>query len=136
MAIANRTSKTIRVIAGIVTSPDGHVLLVRKHGTSAFMQPGGKSDPEETHVETLSREIREELGCEINQGAILHRGTFVSTAANEPGFKVEAELYDVQLIGTPEPSAEIAEIIWLDPACSGSVVLAPLTRDHVLGIKR
>jgi 8-oxo-dGTP diphosphatase len=30
------------------------------------------------------------------------------------------------------PQAEIAEALWIDPVAPGPVILAPLTRDHVL----
>ena len=33
---------TISVVAALIRDGDGRVLLVRKRGTAAFMQPGGK----------------------------------------------------------------------------------------------
>ncbi len=49
---------------------------------------------------------------------------------------VEAELFAVTLAGVIKPAAEIEEAIWHDPDDLHSVVLAPLTRDHVLPIAR
>jgi len=37
-------SKTIRIAAALLIEPNGQTLLVRKRGTQAFMQPGGKID--------------------------------------------------------------------------------------------
>ena len=47
----------------MIRDSTGGVLLVRKHGTAAFMQPGGKLNKGESDVAALSREIIEELGC-------------------------------------------------------------------------
>jgi 8-oxo-dGTP pyrophosphatase MutT (NUDIX family) len=41
---------------------DGRTLLVRKRHTTAFMQPGGKIDCDETAQRALVRELQEELG--------------------------------------------------------------------------
>jgi len=49
----------ISVVAALIRDPDGRVLLVRKRGTEAFMQPGGKRDIGESDVAALSREIAE-----------------------------------------------------------------------------
>jgi 8-oxo-dGTP diphosphatase len=35
-------SRTIELVAGLIRDEAGRVLLVRKRGTAAFMQPGGK----------------------------------------------------------------------------------------------
>lgn len=108
------------------------MLLVRKRGTRAFMQPGGKLDAGEDDVTALSREISEELGCAVVAGSIRPLGAFDAVAANEPGLRVEANLYHADVTGSIMPSREIDEAIWIDPASPPDIHLAPLTRDHVL----
>jgi 8-oxo-dGTP diphosphatase len=83
----------------------------------------------------LRREIREELGCEIAETA-RPLGCFRAPAANEAGHEVEAELFAVDLAGEIRPAAEIEDAIWHDPDDLDSIVLAPLTRDHVLPFAR
>jgi 8-oxo-dGTP diphosphatase len=122
----------ITIVAALVARADGHVLLVRKRGTVAFMQPGGKIEPGESEVGALRRELAEELGCAIVPGSADRLGVFETDAANEPGERLHATLYRVRLTGEVAPAAEIAEIAWVDPASAVALPLAPLTRDHVL----
>jgi 8-oxo-dGTP diphosphatase len=123
---------TIRIVAALIRDRAGRVLLVRKRGTKAFMQPGGKLDAGEDDITALSREISEELGCILDTESALPLGAFDAVAANEPGFRVEANLYRVDVTGEISPSREIDEAIWVDPASPPDIHLAPLTRDHVL----
>jgi 8-oxo-dGTP diphosphatase len=125
-------SGTIKIVAALICDDAGRVLLVRKRGTAAFMQPGGKRDPGEDDVAALSREIAEELGCHVVRGSITPLGEFDAIAANEPGFRVNACLYGIDVTGEITPSREIDETIWIDPAAPPDIPLAPLTRDHVL----
>jgi 8-oxo-dGTP diphosphatase len=123
---------TIRIVAALICDDAGRVLLVRKRGTKAFMQPGGKRNPGEDDIAALSREIAEELGCGLVPASIRPLGEFDAIAANEPGFRVQASLYGIDVTGEILPSREIDETIWVDPAAPPDIVLAPLTRDHVL----
>jgi 8-oxo-dGTP diphosphatase len=123
---------TIRIVAALIRDDAGRVLLVRKRGTTAFMQPGGKRDTGEDDVAALSREIAEELGCELVPASIRPLGEFDAIAANEPGWRVAASLYGIDVTGDMTPGREIDEMIWIDPAAPPDVDLAPLTRDHVL----
>jgi 8-oxo-dGTP diphosphatase len=63
-------SGTIEIVAALICDQAGRVLLVRKRGTAAFMQPGGKRDPGEDDIAALSREIAEELGCDLIPASI------------------------------------------------------------------
>jgi 8-oxo-dGTP diphosphatase len=125
-------SGTIKIVAALICDDTGRVLLVRKRGTKAFMQPGGKIDAGEDDITALSREISEELGCALVPASVLPLGAFDAVVANEPGFRVEANLYRVDVTGEISPSREIDEAIWVDPASPPDIHLAPLTRDHVL----
>ena len=127
----SRSKQSIRIAAAIVVDPVGKVLLVRKRGTQAFMQPGGKIGVGETADEALAREIEEELGCTLD-GDPRRLGVFSAPAANEPDTNVEAELFAVALAGDIIVAAEIEEAIWHDPAGDSGRPLAPLTRNHVL----
>jgi 8-oxo-dGTP diphosphatase len=125
----------IRIAAALIVDDAGRTLLVRKRGTDAYMQAGGKLGTGETALEALRREIREELGCELGGGA-RPLGCFRAPAANEAGQEVEAELFAVELAGEMRPAAEIEDAIWHDPDDLDSILLAPLTRDHILPLAR
>lgn len=120
----------IVIVAAVVLDGDGRLLLVRKRGTTAFMQPGGKVEPGESAIDALAREVREELGVDIVAPRSLGRHS--AAAANEPGHTVDAELFAVELTGAPVAQAEIDELVWIDPHTPGDVELAPLTADAVL----
>ena len=129
-------SGTIEIVAALICDDAGRVLLVRKRGTAAFMQPGGKRDPGEDDVTALTRELNEELGCQVLQGSVTPLGVFDCVAANEPDGQVNAAVYRVDVAGTIAARAEIDEIVWINPASPPNIHLAPLTRDHVLPLAR
>jgi 8-oxo-dGTP diphosphatase len=126
----------IRIAAALLIGPDGRTLLVRKRGTQAFMQPGGKIEPFELPIHALARELEEELGLDIDPAQATYLGQFSAPAVNEPGFVVQAELFLLTVNSDVLPAAEIEEVIWIDPATDGDVALAPLTRDVILPFYR
>lgn len=129
-------TSVIGIVAAVVLDPRGHVLVVRKRGTSAFMQPGGKIEPGEEPLQALVREVYEELGTGFDTTTARALGRYTAPAANEPGHVVDAHLYSVALNGDPAPQAEIEEMAWVDPHTPGDIELAPLTRHTVLELAR
>jgi 8-oxo-dGTP diphosphatase len=123
---------TIEIVAALIRDEAGRVLLVRKRGTAAFMQPGGKRDAGEDDATALMREIGEEVGCNTVRDSIRPLGEFDAVSANEPGWRVRASLYGIAVTGEIAPQAEIDAMLWIDPAAPPDIPLAPLTRDHVL----
>jgi 8-oxo-dGTP pyrophosphatase MutT (NUDIX family) len=126
----------IHIAAALLIGPDGRTLLVRKRGTQAFMQPGGKIEAHELPVHALARELEEELGLDIDPAQATFLGQFSAPAANEPGHVVRAEIFLLRIDADVTPAAEIEEVIWIDPATDGDIMLAPLTRDLILPFYR
>ena len=125
--------RRIRVSAAVILDDAGRLLLVRKAGTTAFMQPGGKPEPGETAGETLSRELAEELGIRVAPDALRPLGEFTAAAANEPGFLVVADVFETGIGGqTPVAAAEIAELRWVTRADAAHLEIAPLARENFL----
>jgi 8-oxo-dGTP diphosphatase len=126
-------SRSIRVSAAVIVDERGRLLLVRKAGTTAYMQPGGKPEPGETPAETLSRELAEELGVDIAADALRPLGEFTADAANEPGFAVVADVFEADLDGQhPVVAAEIAELRWITREDADVLEVAPLARRYFL----
>jgi len=126
----------IRVAAAIIFNEAGQVLLVRKRGSTVFMQPGGKIEPDETPLAALARELREELRLEIDRDASVYLGKFTAEAANEDGLMVEADTFETPLRGPVAAAAEIEEITWVDPFGPLALPLAPLSREHIMPVVR
>ncbi|MBF4562508.1 NUDIX domain-containing protein [Microbacterium sp. VKM Ac-2870] len=127
------TSRSIRVSAAVITDADGRLLLVRKAGTTAFMQPGGKPEAGEDAAATLIRELAEEVGLQLQPADLTPLGEFTAPAANEPGFAVVADVFRVD-IGDQQPvtDAEIEELRWVDRAAASALEVAPLAAAYFL----
>ena len=130
------SQRIIRIAAAVISDAGGRLLLVRKRGTSAFMQAGGKIEPGEAPEAALRRELMEELSLTVAAGEMRYLGRARAPAANEAGHVVEAELFGLIWNGAVQPAAEIEEIIWVDVDAPAPVPFAPLTRDHVFVLHR
>jgi 8-oxo-dGTP pyrophosphatase MutT (NUDIX family) len=124
---------SVRVSAAVVVDGAGRALVVRKRGTTLFMQPGGKPEPGESAADALVRELAEEVGVRVAPSALHPLGTFEADTANEPGWTVVADAFGL----TVDPSAvaaaaEIDEVRWITAAEAPTVPLAPLSRDLLL----
>ncbi|MET8648943.1 MULTISPECIES: NUDIX hydrolase [Nocardia] len=105
---------------------NGRLLAVRTEGRDAFYLPGGKPEPGETLARALVREVREELGVEIDEQRITPEVTITAPAHGRPGTLVEMHCFRAPGRGVPAPAAEIAEMAWLGPRddhlCAPAVV--------------
>lgn len=127
----------IVVSAVCVFDDAGRLLTVRKRGTTMFMHPGGKPEPGETAVQAAARELEEEVGIVIDPRRLRLMGVWIADAANEADTDIEATVFMAPGTWQAHPSAEIAEIRWLDLAGreAGAPLpgdLAPLLTDHIL----
>ena len=92
----------------------GKILSTRSKGKDAFYLPGGKREQGESDVETLTREIAEELLVTIDPTTAKHAGTFTAQAhGHRVGVEVQMTCYTAKYEGTPTANAEIAEVQWL-----------------------
>ncbi|WP_369523971.1 exonuclease domain-containing protein [Salinibacterium soli] len=131
-ASAARKPTVLRVAAGIITDPEGRTLVVRKRGTTAFMQAGGKIEPGESALEALTRELLEEVGLILDPDTTEYLGSFRAEAANEPDTVIRAEVFALVSDGMLAAAGEIEELRWLEVVDLDGVELAPLTRDTIL----
>ncbi|CAN5132761.1 hypothetical protein BH11ACT3_BH11ACT3_07970 [soil metagenome] len=122
----------LRIAAAIVTDADGRSLLVRKAGSTQFMQPGGKIEPGESALATLTRELNEELGLVVDPGETEYIGSFRAVAANEENTIIRAEVFFLTTPDEPVANAEIEELLWVERLDDIHVDLAPLSRDDLL----
>ena len=121
--------RTIQKV-GLAAVEAGRLLVVRKRGGSLFILPGGKPEGRERDLETLSREVREELGCRVSHAKF--EASFTDDAAEMSDTVVVVRLYAGKLVGKPQPASEIEEMAWLDLAAPNSLPLAPSLINHIL----
>ena len=129
-------ARTIRTVAAVILDEQQRVLVVRKHGSTTFIQPGGKRAAGEDSLATLARELDEELGVVLLTDSARRLGEFQARAVNEPGFTVSGEAFLVQVSGQAVAAAEIAELAWVAIDPPDDFPLAPLSRQHIMPAAR
>lgn len=101
---------------------DGAVLSSRSRGKDVYYLPGGKRERGESDIDTLVREIREELSVRIVAGTARYLGTFEAQAHGHPeGLLVRMTCYTADYDGVLRPDSEIEELVWLSYADRGRV---------------
>ena len=120
------------VVSVTFRNDQGDLLLVRKRGPTAFMLPGGKVEPGETHPQASVREVAEELSLSLAESDLTLLGHWSAGAANEPGLTITSDVFLAPLPGEPVASAEIEELRWLPLTPDAASALSPMLVEHVI----
>ncbi|WP_225838950.1 NUDIX domain-containing protein [Streptomyces sp. NK08204] len=95
----------------------GRILCARPRGKDVFYVPGGKREGVESDLETLVREVEEELTVLLDPKTVVHAGTY---EAGDPGLPdgtvVRMACYTAEYQGDLTPSSEIEEMAWFSYA--------------------
>jgi 8-oxo-dGTP diphosphatase len=87
------------------------VLTTLSHGKDTWYIPGGKREAGETDIEALTREVKEELGVDLELDSIQLYGVFEAQAHGKPeGTIVLMTCYTGTFSGSPMPNSEIEKI--------------------------
>ncbi len=89
---------------------NGRILCARPRGKDVFYIPGGKREGAESDLETLRREVSEELTVALLPGTERHVGTY--QARQPDGLVVRMSCYAAGYSGTLAASSEIDELAW------------------------
>ena len=93
---------------------NGRILCARPRGKDVFYVPGGKREAAESDLQTLLREITEELAVTLLPETVTHVGTY---EADQPdGAVVRMSCYAGDYTGTLAASSEIDELDWFSYA--------------------
>lgn len=90
------------------------ILSTLSKGKDTYYIPGGKREGKETDIQTLKREVKEELSVDIIEDSIKYYGSFEAQAHGKAeGILVKMTCYIAQYKGTLIPDSEIEEMRWL-----------------------
>jgi len=122
----------INVVAVAIVRHE-HLLVVRKQSGGKWILPGGKPEAGESEVETVRREVDEELSCCVFDLQPL--GQFVDQAAHQSGARVWLTVYTGRLDGTPRPGGEIDRLRWSPLSQIGDLAPVHAQINPILGAR-
>ena len=133
--ITNHESPLTDVIAAAITDPCGKVLLARRGDgrdlAGLWEFPGGKVEPAESPEQALLRELREELGIEVEVGAPL-----IAVAQAYPHKRLRLDVRHVtHWRGTPR-GQEGQALAWVPADKLGSYAMPPADRPVVAALRQ
>lgn len=119
----------MRVAIGAACIKNGQILLVRKG--DSWILPGGKPEENESDLECLLREIKEELPKA--QVKVLSFFSTIEGTTPYRGDTLQCKVYIADITGELTPDAEISEITWTaDPFYPN---LSEITRSIILKLQ-
>jgi 8-oxo-dGTP diphosphatase len=111
------------VVAAVIRQAD-RILMSRRRADQAMPGlwefPGGKVEDREAPVAALQREIREELGCDVEVGQI-----YEVVFHPYPGFDLLMLVYVCRVLAGQPHAREVAEIAWVTATELPDLALLP-----------
>ncbi len=127
-------------VAGVIFNDDSRVLVVRKRDAAKFTLPGGKLEDGETALEAAIREIREELGLDLEPADLEELGSVEGFAANEVGEPIRSTIFTCRYVGASSAHGEIEQMRWISttmlPEDPGAGDISPLLISKILPLYR
>lgn len=109
------TNSTIIHKVALAHFKDKKVIMVRSaKNDEVFYMLGGKPEADETDLECLQREVKEEIDVEIVKDTLKFLHEFQGPAHGKDNTIVKLRLYSGEITGNPQPSNEIAEVQYFD----------------------
>ena len=126
------SGNTLWVVAGALQRPDGHILmhkrpLGKQHG-GLWEYPGGKVEEAEVPVNTLIRELNEELGVQVSADSC-EPVAFAEERNSGSGRPIVILLYKVTEWSGAPTALEGGEVDWFAPRSILELQKPPLDED-------
>ena len=99
--------------SAFVCVKDNKILLVRVRDNTIWYFPGGKIDEGETHLQTIIRELDEELNIQMQASELEYLGEIVTDNHDRTDI-VSVHCYAGEITQSIKPCAEISEVKWFD----------------------
>lgn len=107
------------------------LLLLREFEQDKLITPGGQIEDNESAIESLKREMMEELGTEIDTNSLKYIGKFEDIAAGKKDTKINIQLFLGEVVGEMKPANEIKELIWFGKNDDWNT-LSPMLKNKIL----
>jgi 8-oxo-dGTP pyrophosphatase MutT (NUDIX family) len=117
-----RDRQDIIGVSAVVRDAAGRILLI-KTARTGWELPGGRVEQGEDFITALTREVREETGCEIDVGRL----TGVTSNTDVPYLTIFTFLCR-HLAGEPYPGDDSVDAGWFAPDTAAGLVTHPVER--------
>ncbi|HKC14953.1 MAG TPA: NUDIX domain-containing protein [Patescibacteria group bacterium] len=98
----------------LVFCKDKKILMGKNEFKDAFYFIGGSVEEEESGIQALIREVKEELDVELDESSIEFLEKFEAEAHGKKDTIVKINLYKGNILGEPKPTSEVIELGYFD----------------------
>ncbi|HET7925195.1 MAG TPA: Nudix family hydrolase [Rhodanobacteraceae bacterium] len=124
----------VHVVAGVIRDATGRVLVAErpagKHLAGYWEFPGGKSDPGESPLDALRRELAEELGIRVEAAEPL-----ISVPWTYPEKRIVLDAWLVTAYSGDAHAREHGALRWFDPADLPKLPMPPADMPIVMALR-
>lgn len=110
---------------------NNRLLVLEESDNELYLMPGGRQETGEICEQCLRRELKEELGIELDTESLKYLGAFEDVAAGKEDARVHIELYLGNFRGKTKPCSEVKRLVWFGKNDDWTK-LAPVTRNKIL----